>query len=411
MARLRPVTASDGIHDNDVTDDSTRMTDLLDGVLPLNVVIEQDGNDWAPRHGAGRCHGRGCQHTSGVGAPSLVAGAGSGSNRGVADPIITVFLADDSLLVREGVRALLNLQPDLEVVGVAEDFDGVLKGTEATEPNVLVTDIRMPPSFQNEGIEAARLVRLKQPGDRRRGPVAVRRARVRDRAAGRRRRRLRVPLEGPRRRRRPARAGRARGRDRRQHARPGDRRGDGVAGARRRRAHRRRGPAAAVDRRGPAGQGDRGVARDPARGGQRRDRVAVLEAREGSERGTRERAAPPAAAAEGDRRPRGAGRVAQPAAARWHRREAAPRRAQHRRDRAPRRDGADVGRARLLGDRRAQRPDRAGRAAERAPGRDEPGRARQRRHRHAVRRRRGDGGVRRARTRRPTTPIARSRPR
>jgi adenylate cyclase len=82
----------------------------------------------------------------------------------VADPIITVFLADDSLLVREGVRALLNLQPDLEVIGVAEDFDGVLKGTEATEPNVLVTDIRMPPSFQNEGIEAARLVRLRNPG-------------------------------------------------------------------------------------------------------------------------------------------------------------------------------------------------------------------------------------------------------
>ncbi len=82
----------------------------------------------------------------------------------MSDPTITVFLADDSLLVREGVRALLNLQPDLEVIGVAEDFDGVLKGTEVTEPNVLVTDIRMPPSFQNEGIEAARLVRLRNPG-------------------------------------------------------------------------------------------------------------------------------------------------------------------------------------------------------------------------------------------------------
>jgi class 3 adenylate cyclase len=62
------------------------------------------------------------------------------------------------------VRALLNLQPDLEVVGVAEDFDGVLAGCDETEPNVLVTDIRMPPSFQNEGIEAARSVRLKHPG-------------------------------------------------------------------------------------------------------------------------------------------------------------------------------------------------------------------------------------------------------
>jgi class 3 adenylate cyclase/ActR/RegA family two-component response regulator len=82
----------------------------------------------------------------------------------VDEPRITVFLADDSLLVREGVRALLNLQADLEVVGVAEDFDGVLTGCDDTEPNVLVTDIRMPPSFQNEGIEAARSVRLKHPG-------------------------------------------------------------------------------------------------------------------------------------------------------------------------------------------------------------------------------------------------------
>src|SRR3954468_22133476 len=80
------------------------------------------------------------------------------------DPVITVFLADDSLLVREGVRALLNLQPDIEVVGVAEDFDGVLAGCDLTEPNVLVTNIRMPPNFQNEGIEAARSVRLKHPG-------------------------------------------------------------------------------------------------------------------------------------------------------------------------------------------------------------------------------------------------------
>jgi adenylate cyclase len=86
------------------------------------------------------------------------------SNDGVDDPIITVFLADDSLLVREGVRALLNLQPDLEVVGVAEDYDGVLSGCDLTVPNVLVTDIRMPPSFQSEGIEAARLVRMKHPG-------------------------------------------------------------------------------------------------------------------------------------------------------------------------------------------------------------------------------------------------------
>jgi len=82
----------------------------------------------------------------------------------MGEPRITVFLADDSLFVREGVRALLAAQPDLEVVGVAEDFDGLVAGAEALHPQVVVTDIRMPPSFQNEGIEAAKLVRKRHPG-------------------------------------------------------------------------------------------------------------------------------------------------------------------------------------------------------------------------------------------------------
>jgi class 3 adenylate cyclase/DNA-binding NarL/FixJ family response regulator len=75
-----------------------------------------------------------------------------------------VFLADDSLLVREGVKALLASQADLDVVGVAEDFDTLVAGAEATDPHVVVTDIRMPPNFQNEGIEAAKVVRMRRPG-------------------------------------------------------------------------------------------------------------------------------------------------------------------------------------------------------------------------------------------------------
>jgi adenylate cyclase len=82
----------------------------------------------------------------------------------MTDQKITVFLADDSLLVREGVRALLAAEPDLEVVGVAEDFDGLVEGAAASRPQVVVTDIRMPPNFQNEGIEAAKLVRKQHPG-------------------------------------------------------------------------------------------------------------------------------------------------------------------------------------------------------------------------------------------------------
>jgi adenylate cyclase len=77
---------------------------------------------------------------------------------------IDVFLADDNLIVREGVRALIERHADLRVVGVAADYDGVVSGAAATEPQVLVTDVRMPPSFQREGIDAAKEVRQRFPG-------------------------------------------------------------------------------------------------------------------------------------------------------------------------------------------------------------------------------------------------------
>ena len=77
---------------------------------------------------------------------------------------IDVFLADDNLIVREGVRALIERNADLRVVGVAADYDGVVSGCAATEPQVLVTDVRMPPSFRREGIDAAKEVRSRFPG-------------------------------------------------------------------------------------------------------------------------------------------------------------------------------------------------------------------------------------------------------
>ncbi len=77
---------------------------------------------------------------------------------------ISVFLADDNLIVREGVRALIERSPDLRVVGLAADYDEVVAGCTATEPQVLVTDVRMPPSFHREGIDAAKEVRKRHPG-------------------------------------------------------------------------------------------------------------------------------------------------------------------------------------------------------------------------------------------------------
>src|SRR6202521_4660339 len=83
---------------------------------------------------------------------------------GNAGDSITVFLADDNVIVREGVRALLALEPDLTIVGTAADYDELIAGAEKAAPQVLVTDIRMPPSFQREGIDAARELRKRHPG-------------------------------------------------------------------------------------------------------------------------------------------------------------------------------------------------------------------------------------------------------
>src|SRR5947199_1806078 len=77
---------------------------------------------------------------------------------------ITVFLADDNVIVREGVRALLAMEADIEIVGTAGDYDELIAGAEAAAPQVLVTDIRMPPSFQREGIDAAKELRKRHPG-------------------------------------------------------------------------------------------------------------------------------------------------------------------------------------------------------------------------------------------------------
>jgi DNA-binding NarL/FixJ family response regulator len=77
---------------------------------------------------------------------------------------ITVFLADDNTLVREGVKALLSIEADIEVVGTAEDYEGLVEGATAAHPQVVVSDIRMPPNFQDEGIVGSKEVRQRHPG-------------------------------------------------------------------------------------------------------------------------------------------------------------------------------------------------------------------------------------------------------
>jgi DNA-binding NarL/FixJ family response regulator len=76
---------------------------------------------------------------------------------------IRLVLADDSYLVREGVRRLLETLPEFEVVAVCEDLDSLLAAVEAERPAVVLTDIRMPPDLRDEGIEAARRLRATSP--------------------------------------------------------------------------------------------------------------------------------------------------------------------------------------------------------------------------------------------------------
>ena len=77
---------------------------------------------------------------------------------------ITVFLADDNIIVREGVRAMLSRNADIEIVGVGDDYETLVTGASDAAPNVVVSDIRMPPSFQSEGIDGCKEIRKRHPG-------------------------------------------------------------------------------------------------------------------------------------------------------------------------------------------------------------------------------------------------------
>ena len=84
--------------------------------------------------------------------------------QGLQSSTISVFLADDNLIVREGVRALIALEDDFTVVGTAADYDELVTRASELAPQVVVTDIRMPPTFQQEGILAAHEIRKRHPG-------------------------------------------------------------------------------------------------------------------------------------------------------------------------------------------------------------------------------------------------------
>lgn len=74
----------------------------------------------------------------------------------------TVVLADDAFIVREGVRLVLE-QAGYDLRAVVGDFDELMAAVDEHRPEVVVTDIRMPPSQTDEGIRAARAIREQYP--------------------------------------------------------------------------------------------------------------------------------------------------------------------------------------------------------------------------------------------------------
>ena len=76
---------------------------------------------------------------------------------------IRLVLAEDHYLVREGILRLLEARPDLDVVAVCDDLSSLLAAVEAERPDVVLTDIRMPPSDTDEGIQAAERLRETHP--------------------------------------------------------------------------------------------------------------------------------------------------------------------------------------------------------------------------------------------------------
>ena len=93
------------------------------------------------------------------------------------------MLAEDHVLLREGMSRLVAASEDLELAGVAGDLPELLAVVREQVPDVVVTDIRMPPTGTSEGIQAAAWIREHYPAT---GVVVltpVRRARLRGRAA------------------------------------------------------------------------------------------------------------------------------------------------------------------------------------------------------------------------------------
>ncbi len=76
---------------------------------------------------------------------------------------LRVVLAEDSVLLREGLVQLLRAE-GVDVVAAVDDAEALLRAAAEHEPDLVLTDVRMPPAFTDEGLRAAILVRARHPG-------------------------------------------------------------------------------------------------------------------------------------------------------------------------------------------------------------------------------------------------------
>jgi DNA-binding NarL/FixJ family response regulator len=73
-------------------------------------------------------------------------------------------LAEDSYLMREGMVRLIETDPDIEVVATSDGLESLMTAVNRHRPDVVVTDIRMPPTHTDEGLQAAEALRDTHPG-------------------------------------------------------------------------------------------------------------------------------------------------------------------------------------------------------------------------------------------------------
>jgi DNA-binding NarL/FixJ family response regulator len=76
---------------------------------------------------------------------------------------VTVALAEDNFIVREGIAQVLSGDAGIEVVALCGDLESLLEEVDSRRPDVVVTDIRMPPTHTNEGIRVAAILRERHP--------------------------------------------------------------------------------------------------------------------------------------------------------------------------------------------------------------------------------------------------------